>query len=212
MSGFIIGFDGERSGAGRRIVEFIEETGIPQCQFSLLQALQNTAMWKRLQEEGRLRADSLGTFHQGAIMNFVPTRPVEDITEEYIDAFWRIYEPIPYLKRTFRHMMMMKGWRGQTQRRLTQTELSLFLGICWRQGVLRSTRFCFWWQIVAISFLKPRLLFDYLVTLGAGEHFFSFRHEVRAQLQQQLATLKTSQSPIQKARTSEVTTQKPIEV
>ena len=76
MSGFILGFDGEQPGAGKRIQEFIEETGIPQGQFSLLQALQNTAMWNRLKQEGRLR-DGLGTFHQGAIVNFVPTRPVE---------------------------------------------------------------------------------------------------------------------------------------
>ncbi|WP_236738795.1 hypothetical protein [Chroogloeocystis siderophila] len=54
MSGFIVGFDNERPGAGKRIQAFIEETGIPQCLFSLLQALQNTAMGHRLQKEGRL--------------------------------------------------------------------------------------------------------------------------------------------------------------
>lgn len=193
MSGFIIGFDHERPGAGQRIVDFIEETGIPQCQFSLLQALQNTAMWKRLNEEGRLRNGSVDTFHQGAIMNFVPTRPVEDITEEYIDAFWQIYEPMPYLKRTFRHMMLMNGWRGKTRRRVTTTELSLFMGICWRQGILRSTRFHFWWQLMAIALLRPRLIFDYLIALGAGEHFFCFRYEVRNQLRRQLEALNTSQ-------------------
>ncbi|MHC5829020.1 MAG: DUF4070 domain-containing protein, partial [Nostoc sp.] len=132
-----MGFDNERRGAGERIQEFIEETGIPQAQFSMLQALQNTAMWNRLQQEERL-VDGLGTFHQGAIMNFIPTRPVEEITEEYIAAFWNIYEPMPYLKRTFRHFMMMNGWRGKTKRPSTWTEMRLFAAICWRQGVVRS--------------------------------------------------------------------------
>jgi radical SAM superfamily enzyme YgiQ (UPF0313 family) len=192
MSGFIIGFDNERPGAGKRIQEFVEETGIPQGQFSMLQALQNTAMWNRLKQEGRLM-DGMGTFHQGAIMNFVPTRPVEEIAREYIDAFWQIYEPMPFLKRTFRHYMMMKGWRGKTNRPLTWTEWQLFLAIAWRQGVLRSTRFRFWWQLVAIAFNKPRLLYDYITTLGVGEHFFTYRYIVRAQLLKQLEALEEHQ-------------------
>jgi radical SAM superfamily enzyme YgiQ (UPF0313 family) len=198
MSGFIIGFDNERPGAGERIQSFIEETGIPQCQFSLLHALQNTAMWERLKAEGRL-VDGIGTFHQGALMNFVPTRPVEEITEEYIAAFWQIYDPMLYLKRTFRHFKLMNGWRGRHKRPLTPTELRLFLAICWRQGVVRSTRFHFWWQLGAIALLKPRLLYDYLIALGAGEHFFNYRYQVREQLLKQLATLKQDQPTVQQA-------------
>ncbi|MEG4317776.1 MULTISPECIES: DUF4070 domain-containing protein [unclassified Microcoleus] len=188
MSGFIIGFDGERPGAGQRIQEFIEATGIPQGQFSLLHALQNTQMWTRLQQEGRL-VDGLGTFHQGAIMNFVPTRPVEEIVSEYIDAFWNIYEPRAYLKRTYRHFMMMNGWRGRWMPKITSNELRLFLAVCWRQGIVRSTRFRFWWQMIAIALIKPRLFYDYMTVLGLGEHFFNYRHEVKAQLLQQLETI-----------------------
>ena len=191
MAGFIMGFDNERPGAGQRIKDFIEETGIPQGQFSLLQALQNTQMWERLKQEGRL-IDGLGTFHQGAIMNFVPTRPVEEIVAEYIDAFWQIYEPMPYLKRTFRHYKMMNGWRGKSHRPITKTEWRLLWAVCWRQGVLRSTRFRFWWQLAAIAFSKPQLLYDYFTTLGVGEHFFKYRYEVREQLRSQLETLRSA--------------------
>jgi hypothetical protein len=44
--------------------------------------------------------------------------------------------------------------------------------------------------LVAIALAKPRLLYDYLTTLGVGEHFFNYRYEVRAQLQAKLADLK----------------------
>lgn len=192
MSGFIIGFDNERTGAGDRIQSFIQEAGISIAHFSMLQALQNTAMWTRLKQEGRLLGGS-GTVHQGEIMNFVPTRPIEEITQEYIDAFWNIYEPMPYLKRTFRHFMLMNGWRGKTDRPITRTELRLFQGVCWRQGVLRSTRFRFWWQLLVLAILKPRLLYDYFIALGAGEHFFTYRYTVKAQLETQLEKLKTAQ-------------------
>jgi hypothetical protein len=189
MSGFIMGFDNERAGAGERIKEFIETANIPIAQFSLLQALQNTALWNRLEREGRL-TEGLGTIHQGAIMNFTPTRPVVEITEEFIDAFWQMYEPMPYLKRTFRCFRMMNGWRGKHNRSVTQHELRLYWAICWRQGVVRNTRFVFWWQLLVLAVLKPRLLYDYITVLGVGEHFFNYRYQVRDQLLGQLAALK----------------------
>jgi radical SAM superfamily enzyme YgiQ (UPF0313 family) len=189
MSGFIMGFDNERAGAGERIKEFIETANIPIAQFSLLQALQNTALWNRLEREGRL-TEGLGTIHQGAIMNFTPTRPVVEITEEFIDAFWQMYEPMPYLKRTFRCFRMMNGWRSKHNRSITQHELRLYWAICWRQGVVRNTRFVFWWQLLVLAVLKPRLLYDYITVLGVGEHFFSYRYQVRDQLLGQLAALK----------------------
>ena len=198
MSGFIIGFDNEKPGAGQRIKDFIMEASIPQGQFSLLQALKNTALWNRLQREGRL-VDGMGTVHQGAMMNFEPTRPVEEITEEYIDAFWEIYDPVNYLKRTFNHFMIMGGWRGKSNRKLDWQQWQLFRSLLWRQGIVRPTRFRFWWQLAVIAWVKPRLLEEYLATLGIGEHFFAYRYEVREQLLKQLADLKQ-----QKARVAQL--------
>jgi radical SAM superfamily enzyme YgiQ (UPF0313 family) len=193
MAGFIMGFDNEQPGAGQRIQAFIEATNIPQAQLSLLQALQNTAMWTRLKQEGRLM-EGLSTVHQGAIMNFVPTRPVEDITGEFIDAFWNIYDPMQYLKRAFQHFMEMKNWRGKTSRSVDWCAWRLFFAICWRQGIVRETRWRFWRQLLAIARSKPRLLYDYMMVLGIGEHFFDFRHQVKAQLLSQLAALKEAQA------------------
>ncbi len=61
MAGFIIGFDGEERGAGNRIVEFVTRTGIPHAMMGMLQALPNTALWTRLEQEGRLIQDSAGS-------------------------------------------------------------------------------------------------------------------------------------------------------
>ena len=36
---------------------------------------------------------------------------------------------------------------------------------------------------------RPNLLYDYFTVLGMGEHFFDFRHQVRANLEEQLAAL-----------------------
>ncbi|NJK28446.1 MAG: B12-binding domain-containing radical SAM protein, partial [Coleofasciculaceae cyanobacterium SM2_3_26] len=77
-AGFIIGFDGEQAGAGDRIVRFVTQTAIPLAMFGMLQALPNTALWHRLEKEGRIRSDR-SNGNQTTLMNFVPTRPVEDI-------------------------------------------------------------------------------------------------------------------------------------
>jgi radical SAM superfamily enzyme YgiQ (UPF0313 family) len=194
LSGFILGFDGEKAGAGQRIQAFVEETGIPQAHLSLLQALHNTAMWTRLQQEGRL-LESVGEHFttQKSLMNFVPTRPMPEIVAEFIDAFGQLYDPMTYLQRTFRHFLKMSGDRPPRRLRLlTPHELRLLTAICWRQGLLRSTRWQFWRQLGAIALHKPQLLYDYLVALGMGEHFFTFRHEVKATLEAQIADLSPS--------------------
>jgi hypothetical protein len=59
---------------------------------------------------------------------------------------------------------------------------------------VQSTRLLFWWQLIAIALRKPNLLYDYLIALGVGEHFFKFRHEVKAQLQEQLKVLQHQES------------------
>ncbi|MCF3609635.1 B12-binding domain-containing radical SAM protein, partial [Planktothrix agardhii 1033] len=75
-AGFILGFDGEKAGAGDRIQAFIEETSIPQPMLGILQALPNTALWDRLKQEKRLMAgNGHPTGDQNTLMNFIPTRP-----------------------------------------------------------------------------------------------------------------------------------------
>jgi hypothetical protein len=67
------------------------------------------------------------------------------------------------------------------------------MSICWRQGMLRSTRFVFWQQLITMARQKPHLLYDYLIALGTGEHFFKFRHEVKAEIESELAEFQQHQ-------------------
>ncbi|MCY7323042.1 MAG: B12-binding domain-containing radical SAM protein, partial [Phormidesmis sp. CAN_BIN36] len=69
-AGFIIGFDGEKPGAGDRIIEFVEQTAIPTTTFGILQALPDTALWHRLKKEGRL-LEILRDGSQTMLMNFI---------------------------------------------------------------------------------------------------------------------------------------------
>lgn len=188
MAGFIIGFDGEKSGAGQRIVDFAEITGIPTTTFAMLQALPNTALWHRLEKEGRLRVETHTTnLNQTTLMNFVPTRPVEDIAREYVDAFRQLYEPTQYLNRVHRYFLKLGAPRVRGQ--FTWPEwvvVRALLIVIWRQGVVRSTRWLFWHHLFDIARRNPGVLEQYITVCAHNEHFLEYRDIVKAQIEAQL--------------------------
>ncbi|BAU12002.1 radical SAM domain protein [Leptolyngbya sp. NIES-3755] len=187
MAGFIIGFDNETSGAGDRIVRFVEQTTIPIAIFSMLQALPDTALWHRLKREGRL-VENNANLNQSTLMNFVPTRPLEEVTREYIDGFWRLYDPVNYLDRTYRHFLKLGAPRHSKKlRKLTWKVIQAFLIVCWRQGVVRETRWKFWHHLYNILKQNPKVAEHYLAVCALNEHFLDYREEVRTKIEAQLA-------------------------
>jgi radical SAM superfamily enzyme YgiQ (UPF0313 family) len=187
IAGFIIGFDGEKTGAGQRVVQFIEETAIPMAIFSMLQALPDTALWHRLEKEGRLLDGKVGTINQTTLLNFVPTRPLEEITQEYIDGFWQLYDPQKYLDRTYRHIMMMGLPRVRAPLPpITWSEVKGLLTLVWRQGLHRETRWKFWQYTFNVWRQKPQLLGKFILTCAYEEHFLEYRQIVRDRIEAQL--------------------------
>ena len=186
MAGFIIGFDGEKAGAGDRIVQFTEQAAIPSTTFGMLQALPNTALWHRLNKEGRLLEALEGD--QMTLMNFTPTRPIEDIAKEYIDAFCTLYDPVRYLDRTYRCFLIMgkPSWKGEAQMPDWVVIKALFT-ILWRQGIKRETRWKFWHHLFSIFKHNPGVFERYLSTCAHIEHFQEYRQIVREQIEAKLA-------------------------
>ena len=189
MAGFIIGFDGEKPGAGQRIIDFVEATAIPHAMFSMLQVLPNTALWHRLQKEGRLlEGRGVANINQTTLINFIPTRSVEEIAQEYMKCFWELYEPKRYLARVYRHFLTMKASPHKSKFRLPAlTDIRAMLTICWRQGIKRDTRFQFWRQLLGIIRQNPGVFEHYLVACAHLEHFIDYRQIVRDEIETQLA-------------------------
>ncbi|MEO1374032.1 MAG: B12-binding domain-containing radical SAM protein [Cyanobacteria bacterium J06635_10] len=187
MAGFIIGFDGEKVGAGSRIVSFAEQAAIPSTTFAMLQALPNTALWHRLEKEGRMRESKDGNINQTTLMNFIPTRPLEDIGREYIEAFCALYEPIAYLDRTYRCFLMMgkPSWKAPAKTPEWKI-VKAFATIVWRQGIKRETRWKFWHHLFSILKHNPAVLEHYLSSCAHNEHFLEYRQIVRSQIESQL--------------------------
>lgn len=195
MAGFIIGFDNEKKGAGDRIVQFVEQTAIPMAMFSMLQALPNTALWHRLEKEGRL-LDRGANINQTTLMNFIPTRPIEDIANEYVNGFYQLYDPKAYLDRTYRYFMKLGVPRHSGKRKIDRKSLKALLTICWRQGILRDTRWKFWHNLIRILLRNPKLVPLYIVACAYLEHFIDYRQivtdNINTQLEAYLASRPTS--------------------
>jgi radical SAM superfamily enzyme YgiQ (UPF0313 family) len=188
IAGFIIGFDGEQAGAGGRIVAFAEAAAIPTTTFAMLQALPHTALWHRLEQEGRLMAKD-GNINQTTLMNFIPTRPVEAIAHEYVEAFQALYEPQRYLDRVYRYFLRLGAPRVKTAPSWPEWVVVRALAIvCWRQGIQRSTRWSFWHHLIHVLVANPGVAEQYLAVCAHNEHFLEYRDIVRDQIEAQLAS------------------------
>ena len=188
-AGFILGFDGERSGAGDRIQAFIEQTSIPQPMVGILQALPNTALWERLKKEQRLiEGNSHPTGDQNTLMNFVPTRPTAEIAREYVEGFWTLYEPHNYLRRCLQQCLKIRSLnQKQTMQIPLNKGLRLVAQLIWHQGIRRpEIRGQFWHQLWIVLFTKPQVLNMYLGLCAAGEHFWEYRTLAKERITQQL--------------------------
>ncbi len=196
MAGFILGFDGERSGAGQRIVDFVNQSSIPVAMLGILQALPNTALWNRLDAEKRLL--NLDTKFEAGIqtnlLNFLPSRPMEDIASEFIEAFDLLYEPSNYLTRIHRYATLLG--RQRNKRRMSfnsflahlhrPNALVGVLTLFWNQGVRRSSRWLFWRYLIDTVLKRPQILDQYLWMCVLNEHFLEYRSVVREEVTSQL--------------------------
>ncbi|MBL1175129.1 B12-binding domain-containing radical SAM protein [Pantanalinema sp. GBBB05] len=186
IAGFIIGFDGEQAGAGDRIVRFAEATAIPTTTFAMLQALPSTALWHRLEKEGRLYSKD-SELNQTSLMNFVPTRPLEDIAREYVEAFWQLYDPEQYLDRVYRCFLMLGAPKCKAPAKLPSLiDLRALAIVCWRQGVVRKTRWKFWHHLFSMIKNNPAVWEHYLTVCAHNEHFLHYRQIVREQIEAQV--------------------------
>jgi radical SAM superfamily enzyme YgiQ (UPF0313 family) len=189
IAGCIIGFDGERAGADRRLIDFAVRNSIPEMFGTLLQAGPGTDLWHRLKRENRLLSsdydENLGS--QTGLINFIPTRPIGEIVKEFTTFYDVLYDPGAYVERTFRHFSMMKG-KPPKQRfsmpfpgEIRAVAITLF-----RQGVLYPSRFKFWKYLLAAFWKFPARIHHYFASCIVAEHYYEYRRTIQKELENRL--------------------------
>ncbi|MHB9073550.1 MAG: B12-binding domain-containing radical SAM protein [Desulfobaccales bacterium] len=197
VASFIIGFDGEQSGAVDRIGDFAEELAIPVLLINILQPLPNTRLWKRLKDEGRLLHNKPSGDFYGMEFNYLPNRPQEEILAEFVRGIDRLYGPTAYLARTYRYFLTMRPTRrvlsqGQLKTtfkaqssqsppvplRVAITKLFTLIKLIWRQGIWPAYRWQFWRQLWGIYRQNPSRMLSYIMVCALGENLFDLRKKI----------------------------------
>lgn len=190
IAGCILGFDDERPGADRALIDFAVRNHIPEMFITLLQAAPGTDLWTRLEKEGRL-AEYLFTSDFGSqtgMINFRTMRPLNQIVDEFINLYETLYEPEFYLARTFEHFARMKplpykkGFQAPRINEIRAVLITLF-----RQGLMAPTRLSFWKFFFAGLRKFPDRFRYYLASCVTAEHYYDFRQTIAARLREMTA-------------------------
>jgi radical SAM superfamily enzyme YgiQ (UPF0313 family) len=194
IGSFILGMDGEKPGAGDRIITLIEATSLPSVMVNFMQPIPHTRFWQRLEREGRLMPEQFTQSRQidsiGIKPLFATERPQEEIVSEYLKIWTRAYEPRRFLERAYRFALGMRpagteGHRGQDESRPVKKALKtlrqqwgeafIFFAFSWQLGVILPTRRQYWRQLLGILKNNPSRALCYLMYCGRGEDMFDLR-------------------------------------
>ncbi len=187
MAGCIIGFDGEPAGADQRLIDFAVRNHIADMSINLLEATPGTDLWKRLESEGRLRWTGYETKFGGqtSSINFVPTRPIEEIEEEFVRTYEVLYDPGSYLDRAVNQFMLIKEY--STSRDLNSrpswAELRGLLRTFTRQGLLYPSRWAFWKSLATAVARFPKKIPSFLAACVTAEHYYNVRQNLHKRFQ-----------------------------
>ncbi len=189
QAGCIIGFDHERPGADRRLIAFAVRNQIPEMFITMLQAGPGTDLWKRLEMEGRLLfrgvEDHLG--NQTGLLNFVPTRPLAQIVDEFVRLYDVLYDPKFYLDRTYNHYRAMGPYPVKKRFLMPfAAEIRTVAITVFRQGVLSSSRAKFWRYLIGGLIRFPKRLRHFFTACVVAEHYYAYRRTISEHLMQEL--------------------------
>jgi radical SAM superfamily enzyme YgiQ (UPF0313 family) len=173
MAGFIVGFDNDDASAFDLQRAFLEDAPIPMAMVGLLTALPDTALWRRLDAEGRLRAE--GDSENFGRPNFATVMDEETLLEGYAALLGRLYSLDGYLRRCRAYFELAPPprrsarWRPDSFRILGRT--------LWRLGV-KSPRRRLFWSLVGMALRRSVRYLPWAVEKAIqGEHFLRYTAE-----------------------------------
>ncbi|MBI5250049.1 MAG: B12-binding domain-containing radical SAM protein [Desulfomonile tiedjei] len=192
IAGCIMGFDNERTGADKPLIDFAVRNSIPEMFITLLQVGPGTELYDRMAKEGRLMASLLNDnlSSQTGLINFLPTRPVREIAEEFIRLYGTLYDPGPFLDRLYAHFSRMDP--PSFRKRFLPpypSEVRAVLITMFRQGLLYPSRLKFWKYLILGLVKFPKRIQHFFTACIMAEHYFNYRRTIQTELQAQLDIL-----------------------
>jgi radical SAM superfamily enzyme YgiQ (UPF0313 family) len=173
MGGFIVGFDSDGPEIFARQRELLGRQPVPLAMVGLLTALPGTALWRRLEAEGRLRQRSNGDPFSRP--NFAPRMSEEALLRGYGELMEWLYSPNEYYGRCEAYLQRVGS--VSASRASTLGEVGALLRTIWHVGV-RSPRRHLFWRLMGRALLRGRSKVRQAVVHAVqGEHLIRYTRE-----------------------------------
>ena len=180
--GFIVGFDSDTEEIFEQQIEFIERTAIPWALLNFLHALPRTALYERMQREGRM-IESRGSSSDGTPPNFRTTMNSPALLRGFGRTISAIYDPAKFYERAWRSLQSWetKECQHPAQHPTASGFLAILARSIWQQGLRSSYRRSYWKFFFRIfgryAMNRPKLWLA-VTMLISGHHFIPYASEV----------------------------------
>jgi len=189
FAGFIVGFDGDDQRAFARQQAFISALPVPRAMVGLLTALPGTQLWRRLEREGRLRADPTGD--QFDRTNFETTMPEAALVAAYRDLLAALFSADAFFRRCELSLRMTPARPHPGNR---EGSLGALARAMWRIGVRGDPERRRWfWRLLRIAAGGGTPAVTRAVEFSImGEHFIRYTaEEVLPRLERRLVEIRS---------------------
>ena len=162
-----MGFDNDKLSIYKRMISFIQQSGIVTAMVGMLNAPKGTKLYERMENEGRLQNDFSGTNTE---INFQPKMDMDELQAGYRDVVHSIYSPENYYRRI---RVFLENYRPRKHRskRYGVSDMIAFLKACVRLGIFSKGRTEYWKLLFWSLFKKPNV-FPLAVEFSVyGYHF-----------------------------------------
>jgi radical SAM superfamily enzyme YgiQ (UPF0313 family) len=161
--GYIIGFDSESRQIADNMIDSIQKSGICMAMISLLYALPNTQLTRRLESEGRLFQQASRSIGESDIdqttsgLNFITLISRTEILKNFIRVINEIYDPSNYYKRViYTGLNIRPHYKHAPNFRTWLIYMRSFLRVCSRAGFNAATGFYYWKMFFTVIFRNPK--------------------------------------------------------
>ena len=178
VSGIIMGLDTDHERTGENMLRFIRASNIPLLTINLLYALPKTALYDRLEKDGRLLSEEEAA---DKVSNVRFKMPYEQVVKMWFDTITEAYEPQNILDRFLYQSEATFPNRLTVKPKITPAHLGHGFGIMarilWHVGIRSSWRDRFW--KVALPLLRAGKVEDVINIAIVSHHLITFVGEIK---------------------------------
>jgi radical SAM superfamily enzyme YgiQ (UPF0313 family) len=177
MAGMIVGFDHDDAAIFEEQFRFIQDARIPVSMTGMLNALPKTPLYKRLQEAGRLAAESVGD--QFVFTNIIPKgMSTKELNEGYKRLLQRLYSHRNYRRRVMQ-LILNKGAQIENKIVSSRKDIGIFFRVLWT-CILRASPKRAWLTLSLMGetlLRRPRAFRDAITLALIHKHLYEYMRE-----------------------------------